>query len=206
MRILVKLYHEHQYDVNTEATVDQHYDDLKTNTSGNGHCNGIEDNDDNTARNRLVQQINQLFKQPLQRRIESKNIIQVPLETDGWDAPTPTTTGSNKLSKKKNNDDIEDDDDIDTDDDEEENENRIMNGKNKNDPLENIDWGNLTEDELNTRINLVGEQTEQRWMNVDLNDPAYCKVLLDVETEIDDELIVKNDTFDDDLDVDPWSS
>ncbi|KAG2222333.1 hypothetical protein INT45_001596 [Circinella minor] len=203
MRRLVKLYHDHQYDVNTETTMDQNDNDLKTKTNGNGHCNGI---DDNAARNGLIQKINQLFKQPLQRRIESKNMIQVPFETDGWDAPTPITTGSNKLLKKKKNDDIEDDDDIDTDDEEEENENRIMNGKNKNDPLENIDWSNLTEDELNTRINLVGEQTEQRWMNVDLNDPAYCKVLLDVETEIDDELIVTNDTFDDDIDVDPWSS
>ena len=234
MRILVNLYHVQQYDINILTTIDQHDQHTETNITGNSHCDD-SDNDDyandndndttyrcwdigatmgdhplpTTTKSELVKQINHLFRQPLKRRLKLKDIIQVPFETDGWDAPTPatTTTGATISSKNKNKEDseYEDDDDIDTDD-EENDENMDMDGKNKNDPLENIDWSNLTEDELNARMDLVGEQTEQRWLNIDLDDPAYCKVLLDVETEVDEEIVATSNTPSDDLDIDPWSS
>ncbi|KAG1457391.1 hypothetical protein G6F56_006616 [Rhizopus delemar] len=53
------------------------------------------------------------------------------------------------------------------------------------DPLTGIDWNCLTEEELSRRLTLVEEKTAQRWLNVDMEDPRYLKVLNTCETEID---------------------
>ncbi|ORX48207.1 hypothetical protein DM01DRAFT_1309695 [Hesseltinella vesiculosa] len=44
-------------------------------------------------------------------------------------------------------------------------------------PLSNIDWTNMSEQELTERLRVVEEKTMRRWMNVDLDDPSYHKVI-----------------------------
>ncbi|KAI9268038.1 hypothetical protein BDA99DRAFT_504690 [Phascolomyces articulosus] len=202
LRLLVKLYHEQFYDINTFTSNYDHEDDENTIGSDGNHCNGDydknDDDDDEMTINRwtigtqesptfdytssykLTRQINELFKQPLKRRLKAKE-RQVIVEADGWDMPSPfVNADGNSFASNKNEMEYDDDDDVDTDYDEEEDQEA---NKKKEDPLQNIDWNNLTEDELNARMNLVEEQTEQRWLSVDLDDPAYIKVLNALEID-----------------------
>ncbi|KAI8074502.1 hypothetical protein BC940DRAFT_288404 [Gongronella butleri] len=53
----------------------------------------------------------------------------------------------------------------------------------RDNPLQDIDWNNLTSDELTERLRIVEEKTVRRWMNIDINDSRYQKVISD---EIED--------------------
>ncbi|KAI9496153.1 hypothetical protein BDB00DRAFT_926965 [Zychaea mexicana] len=224
MRLLVKLYHERHYDIDTLDAISRDYDGGKTNCGNNNYINGkddgdgddCEDDDDDddrtyrgfsdsnelssstTPTEQLARQIVHLFKQPLKRRLNIKQ-TQVVVETDGWDAPSPLRNTAGDLLSQKGELDCDDDDDIDTDDDEDE-----FTNKEKDDPLKDIDWNSLTDEELNARMNMVEEQTEQRWLSVDLDDPAHCKVLNMLEIIDGDENETDTPAAEDEGIDDPW--
>ncbi|KAI8147357.1 hypothetical protein BJV82DRAFT_595200 [Fennellomyces sp. T-0311] len=125
---------------------------------------------DNTQ---LAKDINHLFKQPL-KRLEKLQVAEPAAELDGWNAPSQIIYTNAPRKRNMNHDHSED---MDTDDEEE------CAGKEEEDPLSNIDWGTLTEDELEARLNLVDEQTVPRWMSSDINDTSDWKVLNALEDE-----------------------
>jgi len=136
----------------------------------------------------LAQEINKLYLEELRREFEEKQKKQelleqqerqVLLEQDGWGADpysvqTTDAWGVPTAEKKT----LFDDDDDDADQVEPE-----VN------PLQDIDWGNLTAEELEKRLSLVEQKTVQRWLNVEMDDERYMKVLNTFEGEVltDDE-------------------
>ncbi|CDH55377.1 predicted protein [Lichtheimia corymbifera JMRC:FSU:9682] len=126
----------------------------------------------------LADAINHLYRQPARK---FKTITATEAEGDGWDTPALTTSNTFSFGKKPTSGSGTDSEDDDDDDDLE------MERKSQDDPLKNIDWETLTEDELMDRMTKVSEQCEQRWLSVDIDDPAYCKVLIDVEGYNDNE-------------------
>ncbi|KAI9254396.1 hypothetical protein EDC94DRAFT_241005 [Helicostylum pulchrum] len=132
----------------------------------------------------LANEINKLYLEELRREFiqkkqkESESVVQ----EDGWDKPTISTTawGSVPLdgassSTKANafGEEEEEGDEVEP----------------EVDPLQGINWGDITEDDLKKRLTLVQEKTVQRWMNVEMDDPRYLKVLNTFEGEVlvDDE-------------------
>jgi hypothetical protein len=146
----------------------------------------------------LTREINKLYLEELQREFELKQEKQRQLELekqnqlDGWDTPiihptnsrgsvsaavtatasTSITTASVTAITTTNIDDDEGD----------EIEPEV-------DPLQGINWNSLTEEDLKKRLTLVEKKTVQRWLNIDMDDPRYIKVLNTFEGEIleDDE-------------------
>ena len=51
-------------------------------------------------------------------------------------------------------------------------------------PLQDIDWGSLTKEDLEKRLSLVEQKTVQRWLNVEMDDERYLKVLNTYEGEV----------------------
>lgn len=135
--------------------------------------------------NALAKEINKLYHQPIRSEPEEED------EPDdvgnGWDTPTPTTTTSGRIAGSKLRYYMEDDEE---DDDEESDSDA---DDNANDPLQNINWETLTLEEMSERLSKVEESTPQRWLNVAIDDPQYCKVLTDVEGLDDDETDVVDD-------------
>ena len=142
----------------------------------------------------LANAINQLYRQPMKK---PKASTTIELEGDGWDAPALTTSSIFLYGKKSSNGSGTDSEDDDDDDD------MDMKHKPQDDPLKNIDWETLTEDELMDRMTKVSEQSEQRWLSVDIDDPAYCKVLTDVEGYNDSES-EDGDNVDDNKNDNSW--
>ncbi|KAI9484134.1 MAG: hypothetical protein EXX96DRAFT_166171 [Benjaminiella poitrasii] len=111
-------------------------------------------------------------------------------DEDGWDKPIDYNSQSNNPWRESvpsaTSSSSGFDEDFDDDDDE------VQISKEKNNPLIGINWDNLTEEELTRRLALVEEKTVQRWLNVDMDDPRYMKVLNTFEDEdgimpVDDE-------------------
>lgn len=116
--------------------------------------------------NEVANEINKLYLEELQKEFQIKQQLEKEQEqTDGWDIPNTSIT--NAWGEVR----LEDED-----------ENQ---SSKQEDPLTGIDWNSLTEDELSKRLNQVEEKTVQRWLNVDMDDPRYLKVLNTFETEID---------------------
>ncbi|KAG1147525.1 hypothetical protein G6F37_003751 [Rhizopus arrhizus] len=114
----------------------------------------------------IANEINKLYLEELQKEFQIKQQLEKEQEqTDGWDIPNTSIT--NAWGEVR----LEDED-----------ENQ---SSKQEDPLTGIDWNSLTEDELSKRLNQVEEKTVQRWLNVDMDDPRYLKVLNTFETEID---------------------
>ncbi|KAI7903636.1 uncharacterized protein BX663DRAFT_507156 [Cokeromyces recurvatus] len=131
----------------------------------------------------ITREINKLYIEELSREFKDKINSQTEdmkneKEEDGWDKAidynsqmnNPWIESSSSISSEFFNDD---------DDEEEE----IDNKEETNNPLKGINWNNLTEEELKRRLALVEEKTVQRWLNVDMNDPRYMKVLNTFEDE-----------------------
>ncbi|KAI8339058.1 hypothetical protein BC941DRAFT_469236 [Chlamydoabsidia padenii] len=106
----------------------------------------------------LAQEINKLYHEELNREFNLSKET-----TSGWDAPIVLT---NVLGERLQ---VEDEDDEDDEDDDKQ--------MDPTDPLGNVDWNNLSEEELAKRLALVEENTVRRWMSVDIDDPQYIKVL-----------------------------
>lgn len=133
----------------------------------------------------LAQEINKLYHEELEREFKLSKEI-----TSGWDAPIEPTNIMGERVKSE-------------DDDDEEDEDKDEKGPNPADPLENVDWSNLSEEELAKRLAMVEENTVRRWMNVDINDPQYIKVLNTFENVGDDPM---NDVWGAvDPSLEPWS-
>ncbi|KAL9538658.1 hypothetical protein MBANPS3_010767 [Mucor bainieri] len=139
----------------------------------------------------LTQEINKLYLEELRREFEEKQKKQelleqqeqqLLLEQDGWGASSSsvqtTDAWGTPAVKKKAVFGVGDDDDDDADEVEPE-----LN------PLQDIDWGSLTTEELEKRLSLVEQKTVQRWLNVEMDDERYMKVLNTFEGEVltDDE-------------------
>lgn len=127
----------------------------------------------------LTKEINKLYLEELEREFAQKQEKKKQLEivNDSWDQPAFSTGSWSSNDKKKKHITLdEDDEDADEVDPEV-------------DPLQGINWGSLTEEELKKRLTLVEEKTVKRWMNVDMNDPSYMKVLNTFEGDVleDDE-------------------
>lgn len=129
----------------------------------------------------LAQEINKLYMEELQREFIEKQQKKIELEekveVDGWDKPTVNVNSwgaiyfdntSNSKAKKVPFDDDDEADEIEP----------------EVDPLQGINWGSLTEEDLKKRLTLVQEKTVQRWLNVDMDDPRYLKVLNTCEGEV----------------------
>ncbi|KAI8100080.1 uncharacterized protein BX664DRAFT_238046, partial [Halteromyces radiatus] len=127
----------------------------------------------------LAQEINKLYHEELNREFDmngSMNGKETKIK-DEWDAPTiPTNYMGEFIYTNNNNDDDDlypgDDDDDDDDYDDDKKSTRWL-----TDPLVDVNWTTLTEDEFAKRLAIVEEKTVRRWMNVDINDPQYIKVL-----------------------------
>ncbi|KAI8992187.1 hypothetical protein BDF20DRAFT_909855 [Mycotypha africana] len=52
------------------------------------------------------------------------------------------------------------------------------------DPLEGIDWQNLSEEELKKRLTIVEQKTVHRYMNVKIDDEEYLKVINPLDTQL----------------------
>ncbi|KAL9558318.1 hypothetical protein PS6_001378 [Mucor atramentarius] len=135
----------------------------------------------------LANEINKLYLEELRREFEEKQKKQELLEQqekqlllaqDGWDA-TPSSIGTTDAWGTPNtaeNKTLFDDDDADE-------------VEPECNPLQDIDWGSLTAEELEKRLSLVEQKTAQRWLNVEMDDERYMKVLNTFEGEVltDDE-------------------
>lgn len=107
-----------------------------------------------------IEELNKEFKEPE----EAKEVI------DGWDQPIDTSRNAWGMPVEETKvDEEEDTDEVEP----------------EFNPLQGINWDSLTEDELKKRLSVVEEKTVQRWMNVDMNDPAYIKVLNTFEGDIE---------------------
>lgn len=127
----------------------------------------------------LTREINKLYLEEFEREFAIKQQKQLEIErsVDGWDQPVaPSSSAWGSFEASNDSAFIVDDEDVDADEPD-------------FDPLQGIDWNNLTEEELKKRLAVVEEKTVKRWMNVDMNDPSYMKVLNTFEGEIpeDDE-------------------
>jgi hypothetical protein len=161
----------------------------------------------------LTREINKLYQEELQREFHEKMIIKkqkheqaqgmngwgdpAPVvngwgdgaETSAWEDDVATTTTSSSSSSASDFDwskqqqqqqphqgNLSDDEDAD------EVEPEV-------DPLQGINWETLSEDDLMKRLAVVEEKTSRRWLNVDMDDPRYLKVLntFEGETIEDDE-------------------
>ncbi|KAG2229778.1 hypothetical protein INT48_005305 [Thamnidium elegans] len=131
----------------------------------------------------LANEINKLYLEELQREfIETKQKENESLvQEDGWDKPTISTTawgsvpldGASSSTKANTFGEEEEADEVEP----------------EVDPLQGINWCDLTEEDLKKRLTLVQEKTVQRWLNVEMDDPRYLKVLNTFEGEVlvDDE-------------------
>ncbi|KAG1176315.1 hypothetical protein G6F70_006432 [Rhizopus microsporus] len=110
----------------------------------------------------IEKEINRLYLEELNNEFQQQG-----KQTNGWDSPS----GPNPSSSLR----VDDEEDAD-----EEGWTNI-----EDDPLTGIDWNSLTEEELNKRLSIVESNTVKRWMNVELDDPRYLKVLNPLNTEIE---------------------
>ncbi|KAL0077060.1 hypothetical protein F4703DRAFT_1707498, partial [Phycomyces blakesleeanus] len=122
----------------------------------------------------LAAEINKLYHEELEQefKVEAPVVVE-----DGWDAPAlvpPTTTATAAKIKAKYAGNGHDDYENDSDSDEEVQD---------DDPLGDINWETLTEKDLVDRLTKVEENTSRRWLNIDINDPSYLKVLNTFEGE-----------------------
>ncbi|CEG77548.1 hypothetical protein RMATCC62417_12276 [Rhizopus microsporus] len=113
----------------------------------------------------IEKEINRLYLEELNNEFQQQGE-----QTNGWDSPS----GHNPSSLSVNDEEDADEEDW---------------TNTEDDPLTGIDWNSLTEEELNKRLSIVESNTVKRWMNVELDDPRYLKVLnpLDTEIETDEE-------------------
>ncbi|OBZ89007.1 Striatin-interacting protein 1 [Choanephora cucurbitarum] len=115
----------------------------------------------------LANEINKLYLEELEREFEKKKKQKEQEEmahsdVDGWDQPVQVPVKQQQQEEEEEGDDVVE----------------------ELDPLQDINWENLTEEDLKQRLTLVEEKTVQRWMNVDMDDPRYLKVVNPLETEI----------------------
>ncbi|ORE02682.1 hypothetical protein BCV72DRAFT_214744 [Rhizopus microsporus var. microsporus] len=113
----------------------------------------------------IEKEINRLYLEELNNEFQQQEE-----QMNGWDSPSEPNPSSLR---------VDDEEDVD--------EEYWTNTE--DDPLTGIDWNSLTEEELNKRLSIVESNTVKRWMNVELDDPRYLKVLnpLDTEIETDEE-------------------
>ncbi|CAO3643636.1 unnamed protein product [Cunninghamella blakesleeana] len=143
----------------------------------------------------LAQGINKLYQEELNKEFNKIKSQKYTIGGNGWDSPIiqrntlgeKITNGWGSSSNSNNyGDDVDNDNDIndfmdeDDEDDEDDDNKKFSITK---DPLGNINWETITEDELTQRLTVVEERTVQRWMNIDINDPRYLKVLNTFEDE-----------------------
>ncbi|KAI8368202.1 uncharacterized protein BYT42DRAFT_585707 [Radiomyces spectabilis] len=129
----------------------------------------------------LAKEINKLYEEELQKEFPKVEPVVTEETGNGWDQPIclAPKEGDDFDDKKKNRlrhyfgigDPANEFEDIDADEED---------IRPDDDPLNNIDWETLTEEELTRRLTKVEERTTQRWLNIDINDPQYIKVLFDV--------------------------
>lgn len=134
----------------------------------------------------IADEINKLYLEELHREFEEKQKQeqleqekQLLLEQDGWGHSSSSSLVSadawGSVGEKKTMafDDVEDADEVEP----------------EFNPLQDIDWGTLTAEELERRLSLVEQKTVQRWLNVEMDDERYMKVLNTFEGEVltDDE-------------------
>ncbi|RCI04110.1 Factor arrest protein 11 [Rhizopus stolonifer] len=122
----------------------------------------------------LTKEINKLYLEELQHEFEEKAKRQKETEMvqeveDGWDKPIDFNHNAWGNTAVNPNENDEEADEVEP----------------EVDPLGNIHWDSLTEEDLKRRLTLVEEKTVQRWLNVDMNDPRYLKVLNTFEGEGD---------------------
>ncbi|KAI9033867.1 hypothetical protein CLU79DRAFT_725928 [Phycomyces nitens] len=132
----------------------------------------------------LAAEINKLYREELEQefKVEAPVVVE-----DGWDAPAlvgPTITSTTAKIKAKYAGNTHDDYENDSDSDEEVQD---------DDPLGDINWETLTEKDLVDRLTKVEENTSRRWLNIDINDPSYLKVLNTFEGESLEEPIPDDD-------------
>lgn len=121
----------------------------------------------------LTEEINKLYIEEFYKEFnEQKENKPAEEVTDGWDKPVYANTNAWGVTLEETNSGLD-----------------VDEVEPEFNPLQGIYWESLTEDELQRRLEIVEEKTAQRWMNVDLNDPRYLKVLNTFEDEIpqDDE-------------------
>ncbi|KAI8971229.1 hypothetical protein BDB01DRAFT_510078 [Pilobolus umbonatus] len=114
------------------------------------------------SQEQLTYEINKLYMEELQREFEEqkkKEQKKVQVPEDGWDVPINTE----KANVWKDEEEEEIDKEV--------------------DPLNIIDWGELTEEDLNRRLKIVEEKASKRWLNVPMDDARYLKVLNTFEDE-----------------------
>lgn len=132
----------------------------------------------------LAQEINKLYHEELAREFS----LAKEKAGSGWDAPIEPT---NIMGERIQNEDDDGDED------------GAAMTLDPTDPLGNVDWSNLSEEELAARLVLVEENTVRRWMSVDINDPQYIKVLNTFENVEDSPV---NDAWGAvDPSLEPWS-
>ncbi|KAI7863698.1 hypothetical protein BDF14DRAFT_1998232 [Spinellus fusiger] len=131
----------------------------------------------------LTTEINKLYHSPIEHKIKAKASA---MALEGWGDPGP---GASAYTFKKPSHRIFGigDSHYDSSDSEEEEQD------DKNNPLKNINWESLTEQDLEDRIARVGQSSHSR-MSVDIDDPRYMKVILDVENN--DIEVFDNDEWD----------
>lgn len=120
---------------------------------------------------KLTEEINKLYIEELCKEFNEKEEKQEkkPEEIiDGWDEPINTNMNAWGMPVESNNNTEFDHDEVEP----------------EFNPLQGINWENMTEDDLTRRLEAVESKTVQRWMNVDMNDPRYIKVLNTFEDEI----------------------
>jgi hypothetical protein len=136
----------------------------------------------------LTEEINKLYIEELRREFDEKQQKQRELQLmdqqqtqDGWDQPIVTNTNS-WGDPPANSEDVVKSNFFGDDEEADEIEPEV-------DPLQGINWDSLTEEDLKKRLHMVEEKTVQRWLNVDMDDPRYLKVLntFDGEVLTDDE-------------------
>lgn len=116
----------------------------------------------------LTAEINKLYREQIKKTNRDNNDSE-PAVVDGWDAPVTFNPVVKRRPALTLSDEESDDDE----------DNNLRD--NDDDPLQNIDWSTLTEEELMERMNKIKETTVQRWLYVDLDDPTHCKVLNAIE-------------------------
>lgn len=131
----------------------------------------------------LTNEINKLYIEELRREFEEKQKKQeqleqqekqLLLEQDGWgSSPSASSIATDTWGSTEKKTAFDDIDDEDADEMEPE-----------FNPLQDIDWGSLTKEDLEKRLSLVEQKTVQRWLNVEMDDERYLKVLNTYEGEV----------------------
>ncbi|KAF7727735.1 Factor arrest protein 11 [Apophysomyces ossiformis] len=122
-----------------------------------------------TSAENLAKEINDLYLEEFHKEFKPK------ASEEGWDAPIlPVTSTGLPMNPRWNRFGESDGDYMDEDDDDDYE-------AEDDDPLKNINWETLSEDELNDRLTKVEERTVQRWLSVDIDDPQHLKVLNAIE-------------------------